>query len=51
MYKTKAQNMDRRIHEKAVLIPNNYIRNAMSSFHNRITHCQTMNGEQFEQLL
>lgn len=40
-----------RILEETMFISNNCIRNIMSSFYDRITYCQMMNGGQFEQLL
>ncbi|EFN85115.1 hypothetical protein EAI_07678, partial [Harpegnathos saltator] len=32
-------------------IPADYIQKAVSSFYNRLAHCQTVDGGHFEQLL
>lgn len=40
-----------RIVEEATLIDRATIRNAVSNFYDRIAHCQTVNGAQFEHLL
>jgi len=52
---TKPQTVDnlrQQILDKAVFIPRNYIRNAISGFYDRLAHCQTpMNDEYFENLL
>jgi len=37
--------------DEAALIPRDYIRNAVLGFYNRLAHCQTVNGEHFENLL
>jgi len=37
--------------EEAALFDPEFIRNAVSSFYDRIVYCQTVNGAQFEHLI
>jgi len=50
VYKTKAQIWTVESLKKQCLFLI-IIRNAMSFFYNRIAHCQTVNGEQFEHII
>jgi len=54
MYAIKPRNLEelgQRIIEIAALIDPEFIRNAVSSFYDRIVHCQTVNSAQFEHLI
>jgi len=53
VYATIPKNLEelRRIIEEAAFIDPEFIRNAVSSFYDQITHCQTVNGGQFEHLI
>jgi len=54
VYATKPTNLKKlrqRIIEEAALIDPEFIRNAISSFYDRIAHYQTVNDAQFEHLI
>jgi len=54
VYATKPRNLEelrQRLIEEAALIAPEFLRNAISSFYDRIAHCQTVNGTQFEHLI
>jgi len=54
VYATKPRNLEKlrqRIIEEAALIAPEFLRNALASFYDRIAHCQTVNGAQFEHLI
>jgi len=54
IYNTKPQNLDdlrQRIINEFRIMPHEFCRNAVLTFYNRLAHCQTAEGRQFEYLL
>lgn len=54
VYVIKPRDLDelrQRITDEIDLIPQQILRNVVAAFYNRLAHCQTVNGQQFEQLL
>jgi len=54
VYAIKPRNLEelrQRIIEEAALIAPEFLRNAISSFYDRIAYCQTVNSAQFEHLI